>query len=220
MLVVVMAAASPLLEGAYRASTLLLHRITVARDRDALYHIEPGGPLVYRLRANVRGTARFADDPSRQWSYSTNAQGFRGRALETRRGDGRRVIALGDSYTFGWGIDDASQTWPGRLEGFLDDVEVFNAGVPGYNTVQESHLLDELLARGEVDVVVLAFVVNDAEPQHTVVNGFRACATARCTRGSWIALLRPSICSSDGPCCRSTSTCTRSTTEPASPLAA
>jgi lysophospholipase L1-like esterase len=169
MLVVVMAVASPLLEGAYRASTIVLHRIAVARDRDALYHIEPGSPLVYRLRANVHGTARFAEDPSREWSYSTNAQGFRGRTLEPRRGDVRRVLALGDSYTFGWGLDDASQTWPGRLEASLQGFEVFNAGVPGYNTVQESHLLDELLARGEVDVVVLAYVVNDAEPQHTVV---------------------------------------------------
>jgi lysophospholipase L1-like esterase len=162
------AVALVLCEGAYRAGTILLHRIAVARDADPLYRLEPGDPLVYSLRPNARVS-----------SYVINGQGFRGRPLEPRRGPSPRMLALGDSYTFGWGIADDSATWPAQLERILGAVEVIDAGVPGYDTVQEAHLLDRLLARADVDVVVLAYVMNDAEPQHTVVTDprvrFRAC---------------------------------------------
>ncbi len=170
LLVVATAATCVLLEGAYRAYAIVLYRIVVAGHDHPLYRIDPGSPLVYRLRPGVQGSAHLEKDPGREWSYATNAQGFRGRTLAPRHGDARRVLALGDSYTFGWGVDDGSQTWPARLEAMLDGVEIFNAGVPGYNTIQEAHLLDELLAQGDVDVVVLAWVMNDAEPQHTVVS--------------------------------------------------
>jgi lysophospholipase L1-like esterase len=158
LLLVATTVALVLCEVAYRAGTMLLYWVAVARDADPLYRLEPGDPLAYTLRPNGQVSG-----------YAINEQGLRGRSLEPERGPAPRVLALGDSYTFGWGIDDASLTWPGRLESMLGPVEVYDAGVPGYGTVQESHLLDRLLARARVDVVVLAYVMNDAEPQHTVV---------------------------------------------------
>jgi hypothetical protein len=79
-----------------------------------------------------------------------------------------RVLVLGDSFTFGWGVLD-DEPYPQRTEQLLRarglDVEVINAGIPGYNTEQEAALLDELMPRFQPDQVVLGYVVNDAEPQ-------------------------------------------------------
>lgn len=78
---------------------------------------------------------------------------------------------LGDSYTFGWGVAEA-EPYPQRAEALLRErglhAEVINAGVPGYNTEQEAFLLDELMPRYRPDMVVLGYVMNDAEPQMNV----------------------------------------------------
>ena len=42
-----------------------------------------------------------------------------------------RILCIGDSVTFGWGVEEG-ESWPRRLEAELADrVEVVNAGVPG-----------------------------------------------------------------------------------------
>ena len=45
---------------------------------------------------------------------------------------------------------------------------MINAGVPGYNTEQEALLLAELMPKYRPDMVVLGYVMNDAEPQMNV----------------------------------------------------
>jgi hypothetical protein len=75
-----------------------------------------------------------------------------------------RVLLLGDSQVFGWGLED-DQTLGARLAHELGTdatpVEVVNAGVPGYNTAQEAAWLR---ARGPAyrpDCVMVLFVDND-----------------------------------------------------------
>ncbi len=69
---------------------------------------------------------------------STNRFGFRG--SETALRD-RQILAVGDSFTFGWGTS-ADDTWPSILEAQLrrdgTDIDVYNLGVPGTGT--EAHL--------------------------------------------------------------------------------
>ncbi len=48
------------------------------------------------------------------------------------------------------------------------EIDVYNLGVPGYNTVQEYHLLNQVLDRYAPSLVVLGYVMNDAQPQHNV----------------------------------------------------
>jgi lysophospholipase L1-like esterase len=96
-----------------------------------------------------------------------NAQGLRGPALRRLRSDsGLRVLCIGDSITFGYGVGDAAP-FPRQLEPLLRsafperDVEVINAGVQRYFTYQE---IDYLRGRGlelRPDVVVLAVYSND-----------------------------------------------------------
>jgi hypothetical protein len=68
------------------------------------------------------------------FTANTNALGNRDGAIDSRRKSGFRVVALGDSFTYGWGADDA-ETWPKVLERRLADgnrdVAVVNFGCPG-----------------------------------------------------------------------------------------
>ena len=89
------------------------------------------------------------------FSVRTNAAGYRG-ALP---GPGA-VACLGDSTTFGWGVEE-DEAWPARLAAALDR-PVLNAGVPGYSTAQGLATLDTVLAL-KPRVVVLAYLVRDAE---------------------------------------------------------
>jgi hypothetical protein len=121
--------------------------------------------LIYELRPNTRSTYTYLNPHQRHWEYSVhiNEQGFRGRLLdETSRRP--RVLVLGDSYAFGFGVDDDA-TFAHRLgEMFEGGVDVLNWGVPGYNLIQEVELLHRKGLAYEPDIVVLAFHPNDFEP--------------------------------------------------------
>ncbi|MCZ7582516.1 MAG: SGNH/GDSL hydrolase family protein [Deltaproteobacteria bacterium] len=78
-----------------------------------------------------------------------------------------RVVCLGASPTFGWGVDEA-QTYPAVLERALQkrglDVQVINAGVPGYTSWQG---LRWLKSGGPLewhpDALTIAYDLNDLD---------------------------------------------------------
>jgi len=106
-----------------------------------------------------------------------NSVGLRGPELKPRAPGALRVVCLGDSFTWGWGAD-GDEAYPARLQAILAarfpsrEVEVLNAGVPGYGNDEE---LEWLRARGagfEPDLVVVQFFPwNDLDdnraPAHT-----------------------------------------------------
>jgi lysophospholipase L1-like esterase len=113
--------------------------------------VSAAGTLVLVDRA-VGGLAdpRFTPLAGRPWSRTvlarpefrvpvrTNAAGFRGGPLPGPKRPGvYRIVALGDSFTFGFGVRER-QAWPARLAARLNAhfggaprVEVVNLGVPG-----------------------------------------------------------------------------------------
>jgi len=81
-------------------------------------------------------------------------------------GDSFRIMALGCSTTFGWGVED-SETWPARLEDYLrasgyDNLEVINGGQPGYTSHQGLQFWNEIASEYEPDLVILGFVIQDS----------------------------------------------------------
>ncbi len=77
-----------------------------------------------------------------------------------------RIMALGCSTTFGWGVAD-QESYPAVLERRLRDdghrkTEVINGGQPGYTSFQGLWLWDEVLRHYEPDVVLVGYVVQDA----------------------------------------------------------
>lgn len=70
----------------------------------------------------------------REFTVTTSAQRLRGAPFAPQPEPGvRRLVAIGDSTTFGWGVADG-EAWPAQLQAELTRrghrVEVLNAGVP------------------------------------------------------------------------------------------
>jgi hypothetical protein len=97
-------------------------------------------------------------------AISINPLGFRGHrsAIDEPRRVGVRIAVLGDSFTFGYGVDD-DQTWPKGLEECLclrtgRDVFPFNLGVPGTAADQHYLRLSELSATLAPQVVIEVYL--------------------------------------------------------------
>lgn len=115
-----------------------------------------------------------------------NALGFRdSRDYTVEKPTGTyRILVLGDSVTFGHGALYET-TYPylleQRLKAWRPDVswEVWNLGVPGYNTRQELDYLRAVRARFAPDLVVVGFFVNDFTGNEPVpAPSFRTRATS------------------------------------------
>ncbi len=123
-------------------------------------------PLYYRIKANYRGTLEGV-------GVAINSDGFRDDEFARQRPQGQKLIAiLGDSIAFGQGVPQ-DQTFPALLNKMLNsskkeaDYIVWNLGVPGYNTEQESEVLRSFVLPQKPDWVFLAYVINDVEPVNT-----------------------------------------------------
>jgi GDSL-like Lipase/Acylhydrolase len=91
----------------------------------------------------------------------TSAQGLRDRLYPEARVPGLcRMIAVGDSFTWGFGVEDG-QIWHERIEAAHPDWEILNAGVAGYATDQELLYLEKRGLAFQPDVVLLLLHPND-----------------------------------------------------------
>lgn len=87
---------------------------------------------------------------------SLNGRGFRGRELVVPKpGNRTRVVVLGDSIAFGFGVSD-EQAFPEVLDIRDNGIEAGNLSVQGYGPGQELLVLQRDGLRVDPDVVVLA----------------------------------------------------------------
>lgn len=102
-------------------------------------------------------------------SVTTNDEGFRGPPRAHQKpANGFRVVGLGDSVLFGWGVPFEScglAVLEQRLQQALPNrvVEAIDTGVPGYNTAMEEQVLRDKGLAFAPDVVIVDFVGNDFE---------------------------------------------------------
>jgi len=95
-----------------------------------------------------------------------NADGLRDRDYTVARNDSHRMVFLGDSLTFAWGVassDSFESLLEDELSGMLP-TEILNFGTGNYNTEQEVNLFLEKGLKYAPDEVVLWYFLNDAEP--------------------------------------------------------
>jgi hypothetical protein len=126
--------------------------------------------IVYELRPDL--SARFMDVLVR-----TNTQGFRSDAVSVEKPKNvARVVVLGDSHMFGWGVPQ-DKACPHVLQEILNQKyqqkrwEVINAAVPGYNTVMEIATLEKKALQYRPDIVVLEFIGNDLDLPDFLLKG-------------------------------------------------
>jgi lysophospholipase L1-like esterase len=101
-------------------------------------------------------------------SASFNELGLRDRSLAAKAPSELRVVILGDSVAFGWGVA-AEDTFGRQLETKLAArlgrrVRTVNTGVCSYNTVQQLRFVRRDVERLQPDVLLLLYVENDVQP--------------------------------------------------------
>lgn len=104
-------------------------------------------------------------------TYTINRKGFRGPVYDEQKPLGiYRVVVLGDSNGFGWGIPE-NQTFSALIRERMKNVEVVNLSLSGYGTDQEYlRFLKEGVAY-KPDLVIVQVTPNDFEEiQHPFFN--------------------------------------------------
>ena len=125
--------------------------------------LDPGlikydGMLGWKLTPRWQGNHQHRDFLA---GYQTNRYGFRGEFKSLGDHDGRRVAFLGDSFTFGLGVND-HETFIHRLNEKAPEKHYLNFAVPGYSTDQQYLLLRRRVFNFRPDVVVLVtYLGND-----------------------------------------------------------
>jgi lysophospholipase L1-like esterase len=115
---------------------------------------DPNGQVQFLLRSNV--PVRLCDN-----RFAMNNFGFRGRDIQTRKGNTYRIVALGESTTFGITVAKDGRPWPEWLETIIRDqlqpdrpVEVINAGVPSFTLAENLHRLRTQILPLQPDLII------------------------------------------------------------------
>ena len=112
--------------------------------------------LFWKLKPNQTVTSKFFQEHT----YRINSDGLRNKEISKKKIK-PRIIALGNSCTFGWGID-YDLIYTRRLEQILDKYyEIINAGVPGYSSFQGQVYFESELVKLKADYVLILFGWND-----------------------------------------------------------
>lgn len=130
-----------------------------------------------------------------------NAEGMRGpRVAKPKPPDTTRILWLGDSVTFGYGVERDEDLFPQRVATQLTRggeghhrFESVNAGVGGYAPWQELAWLEREGWSYEPDLVVVGFVLNDLTEPLSLVRygghgtGWQLARTARSRLDRWLS---------------------------------
>lgn len=122
-------------------------------------------------------TPLFESHPARRWTLRPNAaapslgiklndRGMRGPLIPWDKAPGeRRVLILGDSVAFGFGVADEQcfdRLAAKRLQqDGVEDITIVNLSVPGYAPWQQLDMLETEGMAYDPDVVIYAFCLND-----------------------------------------------------------
>ncbi len=137
------------------------------KDRPAMYR--SSDVLFMELLPDFQGTLRESEFDT---SIRVNSLGYRQDEFKAQKGQGLRIVVVGDSFTFGYGVEERD-SYPRVLERLLAEVrtrnellpvEVINAGVPAWWTDAYYLYLKEYGLALEPDLILLGlFMGNDID---------------------------------------------------------
>ncbi len=135
-----------------------------------LYHFEEARFIQYKLKpdVDVEAVNPFNEiEVAKQVKFrlSSNRDGFRERPFSPKAPGTIRIVTLGDSSTFGWGVN-VEHTYQRLLEDRLEQhlpgrIEVLNLGIPGHNTRHGLGMLRHYALQLEPDLLIVSYGAND-----------------------------------------------------------
>jgi lysophospholipase L1-like esterase len=95
----------------------------------------------------------------------TDANGLRNKPFDLNKGNKFRILCVGDSWTFGWGVN-MEDSYAARLEEYLrskgyQNVEVINCGQPGTYTAEYATHVEKLVPVLKPDLVLVGVLQID-----------------------------------------------------------
>ena len=127
------------------------------------YHLDkiPDDSLIYKHKPGLKKVYQKVE-------VATNEIGLREKSLQEKQRGELRLLLLGDSITFGWGVTE-EHTFSRKLEAILRmklnrNVTTINSGVGGYNTFQEYNFLKDYFDTLQPDMISLLYNSNDIQP--------------------------------------------------------
>jgi len=124
----------------------------------------PSNILPYELRPNSTGTIKRREF---HVDVHINSHGYRGNEFDFQKGEKFRILVIGDSFTFGWGVSD-KEAYPQVLESQLkeeldkDCFQVINAGfAAGYSPDTYYLYLKEVGLKLRPDLILVGFSIGN-----------------------------------------------------------
>jgi hypothetical protein len=130
-------------------------------DFDNQIEFEIDEELYWRFRPDQRGFVWMGNASFRSPEIRINNLGLRGPEVTPAANKKARILVLGDSYTFGSGVRDEETFCAVLGQALGEQVEVINAGVPGYGIFQMARSLRHLDSLLDPRIVVVAFPTGD-----------------------------------------------------------
>lgn len=127
---------------------------------EAIRVLDTNAPAPIHLKRNSHAT--LVDS-----QITINSRGFRGREIPENKGDAYRIVALGESTTFGYTINAGDKPWPELLEQMIRDrlklrhpVEVINAGLPAASLVDNLKRFPTEILPVQPDMIICYHGIN------------------------------------------------------------
>jgi len=133
---------------------------SVVADRVAKPFLPEHGPgLIFPTN-----TTRHFQSPEFSFTVKTNSLGFRDGEFSAQKSAPIRILALGDSFTYGWGVE-IEQSWPRILEQRLRNaglnVEVANLGKPAGSPRSYADIAEKAVPVLKPDLLIVAVLQGD-----------------------------------------------------------
>lgn len=138
---------------------VFLYIVSPKYDRlsDILRIIEQDSVLFWKQKSNLNTVFQ-------NQNLNTNSLGLRSHEIKDK--SVKRIICMGASPTFGWGVK-YEDTYPMVIGKIISDkgfnVETINAGQIGYSSYQGVKLFSDMILSLKPDIITVSYVINDID---------------------------------------------------------
>ena len=130
---------------------------TVKPNPPQVYQKHDNAVISYTLKPNINEKAFRSVVTTDENGFRINTQ-----TREAKTKHKPTIAVLGDSITFGYGVEN-NETLPARLEERMPDFHFLNTGVPGYLLSQEVALYNSITRKMDPEAVMIVFFWNDLD---------------------------------------------------------